>query len=86
MISRLKPINSNDRRLCIAINNIGSKCTASTTDEAVFIEWIRDGLEVARKRNDSLQDNDLRWNQGACQALDEILGSFEIARQVLKNN
>jgi len=86
MLNRLKPVTPGDRRLCIALNNIRSKCNIATSDEAVFIQWLVDGLEETRKKNDIQQDVLLKWNQGACQILDEILESLQTAKELLKNN
>ncbi|MBI9090721.1 MAG: hypothetical protein JEZ12_16005 [Desulfobacterium sp.] len=86
MVERLSPINAENKRLCIALNNIRLKAMDVTSDEAVFLQWLSDGLKEMRTKNDMLQEVCLKWNQGACQTLDEILGSFEDAHNVLKHN
>ena len=84
MTVRLSPVSADNKRLCIALNNIRAKCNMQTSDEAVFIQWLKDGLDYTRARNDHEQGTSLVWNQGACQVLYEILNSIEVAREIVK--
>ena len=84
MAERLAPVSVDNKRLCIALNNIRAKCNIQTSDEAVFIQWLKDGLDYTRARNDHEQGTSLAWNQGACQVLYEILNSIEVAREIVK--
>ena len=86
MTARLSPVSADNKRLCIALNNIRAKCNMQTSDEAVFIQWLKDGLDYTRARNDHEQGTSLAWNQGACQVIDEILRSLDIAMNVVKKN
>ena len=86
MTVRLSPVSADKWRLCLALNNIRAKCNSQTSDEAVFVQWLRDGLDYTRARNDHEQGTSLAWNQGACQVIDEILSAMETARGLVKTN
>lgn len=38
-----------------------------------FILWLRQALEYERVQNDQRQDDELKWGQGRCQAVADIL-------------
>lgn len=84
-MNRLPPITIKNKRLCVALNNIRAKCNITTSDEAVFIQWLKDGLDSIRQRNDLESGDRLLWNQGACQVLNEVLQSLQTAKEVVKN-
>lgn len=87
MAERLNPVNADNKRLCIALNNIRHKADRDPlSDEGVVLSWLCDGLEKMRKDNDVLAGSALQWNQGACQVVNEIIASMLIARDVLKRN
>jgi hypothetical protein len=48
----------------------------------VVLAWLQGNLDSIRKDNDLAKDEVLnRWNQGACQALDELIDTAKNARQ-----
>ena len=49
------------------------------------LEWLKSSLEDVRRDNDSTKDEVLtRWNQGAAQALAEILATAEQSQELLR--
>ncbi len=53
-------------------------------DFKIFMKYLQRKLDICRKENDRQTAVILQWNQGKCQALQEILNLPEMARQILK--
>lgn len=62
-------LNRPDERILKAMHAL-----KSTEEWATFRAWIADSLTTMRKDAGMIQEEVLlRWNQGACQALDTLL-------------
>lgn len=83
---RLSPVNSDNKRLCSALNNIRVDASRDISDTGAMFNWLRGSLDAMRVRGDTLSGDQLIQNQGACQLLQEFLDSFEVAKSVLKKN
>lgn len=68
-------------------NNV-LRAMASLSDNMMFmtyIAWKRKNLETLRKAGDKILDEvQLRWRQGACQALDDDITFCESANESLR--
>ena len=51
-----------------------------------FQMWIGKCLVNQREKNDRLTDDQLKWSQGQCQAMQKILDSPELAVKILKTS
>lgn len=51
-----------------------------------FQMWIGKCLVDQRERNDRLTDDQLKWSQGTCQALQKILDAPDLAVKILKTS
>ena len=64
-------------RVIQAFNNL-----EGSVEFQVVLTWLQGNLDEIRKSNDSTKDEVLtRWNQGACQALEELIDTAKNARQ-----
>lgn len=64
-------------RVIQAFNNL-----EGNVEFQVVLAWLQGNLDEIRKSNDSTKDEVLtRWNQGACQALEELIDTAKNARQ-----
>lgn len=52
----------------------------------IYVEFLQDTLNSCRKRNDHLTGDSLKWSQGKCQMLQEILEHPDVAKKILENN
>ncbi len=50
-----------------------------------YFKYLQSELDILRKCNDTLTNDHLKWNQGKCQMLQEILNQPGIARKLIKN-
>ncbi len=83
-MQRLKPLQE-DKQLCSALNRMRTKAQDKTSDEARVIMWLCQSLAAMRENNDDIADKTiLRWNQGACQVLDEFLKSLKTAHDIVR--
>lgn len=55
-------------------------------DFKIFMEYLAEQLAMHRKENDTRVGDVLKWNQGRCQVLQEILDLPDDARTIIKKH
>ena len=84
---RLESLDFTKKQLCRALANFKSNNDINKdSEESIIIGWLRKSLDEMRVRNDALSGDALIQNQGACQVLQELLDSFDTAKDILRTN
>ena len=68
-----------DRQLHGAMNQLRGRSQINNSDEDRVKGWLTSSLRGMRKKNDELQGDQLAWNQGACQLLQELIDTFDVS-------